>query len=74
MVTVIATGFGREHGSKARDLANTLRGDRSGDPEIPAYVRKNEVEQPTDKVRRPSVNLIEEEEFEVPAFLRRQAD
>ena len=74
MVTVIATGFGRESGAKARDLAHALRGDKSGDPEIPAYVRKNEAEQPSDKVRRPSMTLIEEEEFEVPAFLRRQAD
>ena len=74
MVTVIATGFGREQGSKSRDLAHALRKDRSNDPEIPAYVRKNESEQPNDKVRRPTVTLIEEEEFEVPAFLRRQAD
>lgn len=74
MVTVIATGFGREHGHKARDLAFSMRGDKSNDTEIPAYVRKKELEQPSDKVRRPSVTLIEEEEFEVPAFLRRQAD
>jgi len=73
MVTVIATGFGRESGHKVRDLAQTHRGDRSGDPEVPAYVRKNELEQPSDKVRRP-ISLIEDEEFEVPAFLRRQAD
>ena len=74
MVTVIATGFGREPGHKARDLGLGLRGERSGDSEIPAYIRKNEKEQSSDKVRRPSVTLIEEEEFEVPAFLRRQAD
>jgi cell division protein FtsZ len=74
MVTVIATGFGREPGHKARDLALGLRGERSGDSEVPAYIRKNETEQSSDKVRRPSVTLIEEEEFEVPAFLRRQAD
>jgi len=75
MVTVIATGFGRESGQKARDLGLGIRGDRGpGDPEIPAYVRKGEADHFTDKVRRPSVTLIEEEEFEVPAFLRRQAD
>ncbi|MDF1525848.1 MAG: cell division protein FtsZ [bacterium] len=74
MVTVIATGFGREAGHKGRDLIHPHRGDRSSDSEIPAYVRKNEAENPLDKVRRPSVTLIEEEEFEVPAFLRRQAD
>ncbi len=74
MVTVIATGFGREPGHKARDLGLGLRGERSGDSEIPAYIRKNDKEQSSDKVRRPSVTLIEEEEFEVPAFLRRQAD
>jgi cell division protein FtsZ len=74
MVTVIATGFGSESGSKGRDMVPTYRSEKSNDPEIPAYVRKNENEQPSDKVRRPSVTLIEEEEFEVPAFLRRQAD
>ncbi|HSG28128.1 MAG TPA: cell division protein FtsZ, partial [Candidatus Krumholzibacterium sp.] len=74
MVTVIATGFGREPGHKARDLGLGLRGERSGDSEIPAYIRKTEKEQSSDKVRRPSMTLIEEEEFEVPAFLRRQAD
>ena len=74
MVTVIATGFGREAGHKGRDLIHTHRSDRKSDSEIPAYVRKNEAENPLDKVRRPSVTLIEEEEFEVPAFLRRQAD
>jgi cell division protein FtsZ len=74
MVTVIATGFGREPGQKARDLGLVLRGDKTKDTEIPAYMRKNETETTSDKVRRPSVTLIEEEEFEVPAFLRRQAD
>jgi hypothetical protein len=57
-----------------RYLVPTYRSEKTNDPEIPAYVRKNENEQPSDKVRRPSVTLIEEEEFEVPAFLRRQAD
>jgi hypothetical protein len=37
-------------------------------------MRKSENDVTTEKVRRPSVTLIEEEEFEVPAFLRRQAD
>jgi cell division protein FtsZ len=74
MVTVIATGFGLESGHKGRDvMLQPFRTDRSNDPEVPAYVRKNEGDSSTEKVRRP-VTLIEEEEFEVPAFLRRQAD
>ncbi len=74
MVTVIATGFGREAAARGRDFPHPIRGDRSHDAEIPAYVRKKEAEQPLEKVRRPAITLIEEEEFEVPAFLRRQAD
>jgi cell division protein FtsZ len=71
MVTVIATGFGREQGG--RSPVKAVRGDRKSDVEVPAFVRKAEPEPTTEKTRRP-VALIEEEEFEVPAFLRRQAD
>ncbi len=71
MITVIATGFGREHGG--RSPVKAVRGDRKNDVEVPAFVRKAEPEQTTERTRRP-VALIEEEEFEVPAFLRRQAD
>ncbi|MDF1535829.1 MAG: cell division protein FtsZ [bacterium] len=74
MVTVIATGFGREPGSRGGVTATGYRKERRNDMEIPAFVRKSEFEQKSDTVRRPSVALIEEEEFEVPAFLRRQAD
>jgi cell division protein FtsZ len=74
MVTVIATGFGREHVSRSREQIPHLRSDRSQDIEAPAYMRKKEGEQPPEKTRRPSISMIEEEEFEVPAFLRRQAD
>jgi cell division protein FtsZ len=74
MVTVIATGFGRTEAVKGRELFPHFRADKSQDIEIPTYLRKKEEEQPQEKVRRPSFTLIEEEEFEVPAFLRRQAD
>ena len=74
MVTVIATGFGREPGVKARDLGPGIRGEKGIDPEIPAFMRKGEADQINEKTRRAPVTLIEEEEFEVPAFLRRQAD
>jgi len=74
MVTVIATGFGRESLGKGREPFLHSRNDKNQDMEIPAYVRRNDGEQPSEKARRPSISLIEEEEFEVPAFLRRQAD
>jgi cell division protein FtsZ len=73
MVTVIATGFGREHGGRSGAPVMAVRGDRKNDVEVPAFVRKAEPEQTTEKTRRP-IALLEEEEFEVPAFLRRQAD
>jgi cell division protein FtsZ len=73
MITVIATGFGREHGGRSGAPVKAVRGDRKSDVEVPAFVRKAEPEQTTERTRRP-VALIEEEEFEVPAFLRRQAD
>ena len=74
MVTVIATGFGREPLGKNREQFPHFRSDRSQDIEVPAFVRKNEEEKGPEKVRRPSITLLDEEEFEVPAFLRRQAD
>jgi cell division protein FtsZ len=75
MVTVIATGFGREEAVRGRDQFPHFRiNDKNQDMEVPTYIRKKEEEQPQEKVRRPSITLIEEEEFEVPAFLRRQAD
>jgi cell division protein FtsZ len=74
MVTVIATGFGNMPGSRGRERAMPVRGERGNDMEIPAFVRKSEPEPQPVNARRPSVALIEEEEFEVPAFLRRQAD
>jgi cell division protein FtsZ len=73
MVTVIATGFGREHGGRSGAPMMAVRGDRKSDVEVPAFVRKAEPEQAAERTRRP-VALLEEEEFEVPAFLRRQAD
>ncbi|UCG38088.1 MAG: cell division protein FtsZ [bacterium] len=74
MVTVIATGFGRETTLRGREQILQGRGDRHSDMEVPAYMRRKEGEQPPEKTRRPSLTLIDEEEFEVPAFLRRQAD
>ena len=75
MVTVIATGFGRDALVKNREVFTHIRPERSQDMEVPAFVRRREGEAPAvEKARRPSITLIEEEEFEVPAFLRRQAD
>jgi cell division protein FtsZ len=74
MVTVIATGFGQETAVRGREHFPLFRADKTPDIEVPTYIRRKEEEQPKEKVRRPSITLIEEEEFEVPAFLRRQAD
>jgi len=75
MVTVIATGFGRDDAAvRGREFFPHLRADKSQDMEVPAYLRRKDDQQPPEKVRRPAITLIEEEEFEVPAFLRRQAD
>ncbi len=74
MVTVIATGFGREQLGKNREQFPYFRSDQSQDIEVPAFVRRNEEEKGPEKPRRPSITLLDEEEFEVPAFLRRQAD
>jgi len=74
MVTVIATGFGKDEGERGlRDLP-PWKGRFGADEDVPAFVRKSEPEK-VEKTRRPAIMLIEdEEEFEVPAFLRRQAD
>ncbi len=74
MVTVIATGFGKDEGERGlRDLP-PWKGRFGADEDVPAFVRKSEPEK-VEKTRRPAITLIEdEEEFEVPAFLRRQAD
>ncbi len=75
MVTVIATGFGRDDIERGLDPRRTTWiGDKNQDPEIPTFIRKGQSEQPPEKARRPSISIIEEDEFEVPAFLRRQAD
>ncbi len=74
MVTVIATGFGRESLGKGRESFSHIQNDVKNDIEVPAYMRRREGEHPPEKARRPAITLIEEEEFEVPAFLRRQAD
>ena len=74
MVTVIATGFGREQLGKNREQFPYFRSDQSQDIEVPAFVRRNEEEKGPEKPRRPPITLLDEEEFEVPAFLRRQAD
>ena len=74
MVTVIATGFGKEGEKESLDTLPPWKG-QFGDDDVPAFVRKSGSEQPKEKTRRPAITLIEdEEEFEVPAFLRRQAD
>jgi cell division protein FtsZ len=75
MVTVIATGFGRDDIERGLDPRRaTWIGDKNQDPEIPTFIRKGQSEQSPDKARRPTISIIEEDEFEVPAFLRRQAD
>jgi len=74
MVTVIATGFGKEDEKEGPDTLPRWKG-QFGDNDVPAFVRKSDSERTEEKTRRPAITLIEdEEEFEVPAFLRRQAD
>ena len=75
MVTVIATGFGREERSRRLDPGVSVQsGDRNQDREVPTFIRNKDKEQPSERTRRPSITIIDEEEFEVPAFLRRSAD
>lgn len=74
MVTVIATGFGKDESERDRQNLPPWKGRFGDDEDVPAFVRKGPQEK-TEKTRRPAITLIEdEEEFEVPAFLRRQAD
>ncbi|MFV1956589.1 MAG: cell division protein FtsZ [bacterium] len=74
MVTVIATGFGKEDEKEGPDSLPRWKG-QFGDDDVPAFVRKSGSEKPKEKTRRPAITIVEnEEEFEVPAFLRRQAD
>ncbi|UCF30120.1 MAG: cell division protein FtsZ [bacterium] len=75
MVTVIATGFGREDKVRGLDAGVAIRtGDRVQDREVPTFIRKKGPDHEPEKTRRPSITIIDEEEFEVPAFLRRSAD
>ncbi|NOY87259.1 MAG: cell division protein FtsZ [Deltaproteobacteria bacterium] len=74
MVTVIATGFGQEHTRGLDSRRPSWGGADAQDTELPTFIRKTEPETPPEKARRPSISVIEEDEFEVPAFLRRQAD
>jgi len=75
LVTVIATGFGKDEEERGREFSlPAWGGEKSPDREKPAFLRKDEEINTTEKPRRPSITVLEEEEFEVPAFLRRQAD
>jgi cell division protein FtsZ len=75
MVTVIATGFGTEEKTTGLDHGAPMwSGERAQDRDVPTYIRKKGKEEPPERTRRPSISIIDEEEFEVPAFLRRSAD
>ena len=77
-VTVIATGFGDLHAEKGAVTGRTVPGDSlSYDKklEIPTYARKQK-EASSEQVKLKKLSAIgeEEEKYEIPTFLRRQAD
>ena len=81
IVTVIATGFGNEEDKKIIQIKKeekeaTVYQFRSENRDIPAYKRRKATEsanQPSKEVKKESV-VYDENDLEVPAFLRRKVD
>jgi len=82
-VTVIATGFGdRFDTERARDMRKNVAplGDRSSTPnkkwlDIPTHIRDRQQSENTSRVR-PTVSYIEDDEdqYDIPTFLRKSVD
>ncbi len=73
-ITVIATGF-EEHGRKqvaanVSQLSSYKKEDRS----TPAFIRKNRGAEPQNIIRMGMIEDTDDKDFEVPTFLRKQAD
>ena len=81
IVTVIATGFGNEEDKKIIQIKKeekeaTVYQFRSENRDIPAYKRRKTTEsanQSSKEVKKESV-VYDENDLEVPAFLRRRVD
>ena len=78
-VTVIATGFEQGGSDKDMELAEpyTIPFSRREDQDIPAYVRKNKKTEGNEPIRMGMIideSVIEEDEYNTPTFLRKQAD
>lgn len=73
-ITVIATGF-EEHGKK-QVLSNVshLSSFKKEDLSTPAFIRKGKSGEPQNIIRMGMIDDSEESDFEVPTFLRKQAD
>ena len=76
-VTVIATGFGRmeermlPHLKKVSPISFSLRGDL----EVPTYLRKErEKSQEVKPEKIDELSSYDEEQYDIPTFLRKQAD
>ena len=73
-ITVIATGF-EEHGRK-QVAANVsqLSSYKKEDLATPAFIRKNRGAEPQNIIRMGMIEDTDDKDFEVPTFLRKQAD
>ncbi|HPJ96875.1 MAG TPA: cell division protein FtsZ [Syntrophales bacterium] len=74
-VTVIATGF-EDTGRGGKNLSNVtpLTGYRKENLNIPAFIRKDKSLETMNSVKIGTIDESGETDFEIPAFLRRQAD
>ena len=76
-ITVIATGFEDEADQKDDDKIEPLkRGSRLfDDEEVPPFMKKNKVPVDYREAKPKSENLdIDDDRYDVPTFLRKQAD
>lgn len=80
-VTVIATGFGKEEGKRLAGVTNIAPAVVVGDMDIPTIIRrekgkKSEVGTAEVQRLRPlgGFNAIDEDAYDTPTFLRKQAD
>ncbi len=75
-VTVIATGFGKRDG-ELQQPSSSLTLIKNEEQEIPAYMKKEEKIEGWDVQRLGSNNTLpkeEDDEYDIPTFLRKQAD
>ena len=74
-VTVIATGFeDTSRGGKNLSNVTSLGGYKKENLNIPAFMRKDKSLETMNSVKIGTIDESGETDFEIPAFLRRQAD